>query len=341
MPEITVVITAYRLEKQIGGCLDELLGQTFQDFNVLVVDDYSPDGTAGVIRGYAAGYPDRIRAVYLSENLGSPAKTRNAALDSNLIDGKYVLFLDGDDHVEPDLLECLYSACRKEGAEVAVCAYDRVEVETGRVLCHELKWLSGAIGLPPAGDEVAFLNGALWNKLIRMDRIGTLRIPDFQVGEDTAFALKVFQRCGRIACVPRELAHYQVRADSVIANTQEATMRAFAGELAAQYAAARDGWRETIALLSFLHIGLSMALRAADNPSVSLGRYLKSARAYMRDTYHFYRGMRCMRLSSLRRHGLKGLVVWLSLWMYRAGCFRLAVGANRLLTRLFHVDFKF
>lgn len=61
----------------------------------------------------------------------------------------------------------------------------------------------------------------------------------------------------------------------------------------------------------------------------------------MRDTYHFYRGMRCMRLSSLRRHGLKGLVVWLSLWMYRAGCFRLAVVANRLLTRLFHVDFKF
>lgn len=341
MPEITVIVTTYRLENHIALCLDELLAQTYQDFDILIVDDCSPDSTPEILATYQKRYSNRVRTVLLQKNLGSPAKTRNTALDSGLIDGKYVLFLDGDDRLEPTMLERLHEACVRNESDVAVCAYDRVELETGHVLCRELQWISGTVALPPTGDDVVYLNGAIWNKLFLTEKIGDIRIPDFRVGEDICFALRVFARCQKIAFVPDELIHYQVRKNSVIANTDRSTMHAFAAELAQQYAEAKGGWRDVIALISFLHIGLSMALRAVDNPDISTREYIRWARGYMRDMYGFYRGVRLMQLPALCHRGAKGLVIWASLCMYRLNCFDVALWLNRALTRLFHVDFKF
>lgn len=63
MPEITVVITSYNLESYIAGCLDELFGQSFQDFNILIVDDCSKDRTVLMIRDYQSNFPGRLRLI--------------------------------------------------------------------------------------------------------------------------------------------------------------------------------------------------------------------------------------------------------------------------------------
>ena len=97
MPEITVVITTYNLEAYIGTCLEELFSGTYQDFDVVLVDDGSKDQTVDIVETYAQRYPGRIHPIFLQKNLGSPAKTRNWALNSGFIDGKYVVFLDGYD----------------------------------------------------------------------------------------------------------------------------------------------------------------------------------------------------------------------------------------------------
>lgn len=112
MPEITVVITSYNLESYIAGCLDELFGQSFQDFNILIVDDCSKDRTVLMIRDYQSNFPERLRLIEREKNLGSPARTRNAAMDSGFIDGRFVIFLDGDDHLEPDFRKsCILPHC--------------------------------------------------------------------------------------------------------------------------------------------------------------------------------------------------------------------------------------
>jgi len=341
MAEITVIITAYKLEKQLPGILDQLLHQTFQDFEIVALDDASPDGTARVIAEYAKKYPQKIFPLLLDTNLGNPGKTRNAALDSGLVSGRYTIFLDGDDPIEPDFLEKMHSACETEQAEAAVCAYDRVEEESGHVLCHELKWLNGVIPLPPQDDRVAFLNGALWNKLFRTECIGKMRSTSLKGGQDVEFGLRILQRCGQIACVPEELIHYQVRGGSVSKNTTEDAAQAFAMALAAQHQAAENGWKDTLALVSFLHTGLSMALRMDENPSVDSVRYLRWCRKHMKEEYGFYRGVSSLRLRSLSKRGAKGVVIWASLQMHRLNCFRLALIANRLIRRVLHIDIKF
>lgn len=341
MPEITVIITAYKLEKQLPEVLEQLLGQTFQDFEIVALDDASPDGTARVIKEYACRYPEKIFPVLLDQNLGNPGKTRNAALDSGLCTGRYTLFLDGDDPVEPELLEKLHAACQCQHADVAVCAYDRVEEENGRVLCHELKWLDGTIPLPPADDRVAFLNGALWNKLIKTECIGALRSTALKGGQDLEFGLRILQRCSSIACVPEELIHYHVRGGSVSKNTTEEAAQLFAQALADQFETAQTGWKATLALISFLHVGLSMALRADENPAVDSGHYLHWCREHMKTCYGFYRGISSLTLRALLKRGVKGFVIWTALQMHRLGCFRLALVGNRLIRRVFHIDIKF
>ena len=68
MPEITIVITAYNLQAYLDQCLQEFMAQTFQDFDVLIVDDCSTDGTRRIIREWCKRCPDRIKALYLEKN---------------------------------------------------------------------------------------------------------------------------------------------------------------------------------------------------------------------------------------------------------------------------------
>lgn len=342
MPSITAVITTYNLEKHIENCFHDLLGQTFTDFDVAVVDDCSTDGTPAVIKAYGKRYPERIRALFLERNTGSPARARNAALDSGLIDGGYVVFLDGDDRLEPDFLETLWNSAQRSRAQIAVCAYDRVEETSGHVLCEEMKGFPPVIEIPPGDDVLAFVNGALWNKLIQTSVIGSLRIPDFKVGEDLCFGQALFRRCSRLSMTDRILIHYQVHASSVISNTQEETIHRFAAEFAALKDAAPDAAiRNTVALTAFIHIGISMAIRACDNKSIALGRHLAWTRRYFRENFGMLSGFSFLTLRSLKRHGLKGVAIWVCKVLYQIGCFRVFLVLYRAAVKLLHADFKF
>lgn len=341
MPEITVVITTYNLEQYIGRCLEELFTQTYQNFDVVIVDDCSKDCTQDRIRDYVNRYPGRIRTFFLDENLGSPAKTRNWALNSGFIDGKYVTFLDGDDTIEPQYLEELHTLIVKNDADVAVCAYDRIN-ETGKILCTEMQGFPTYMDLPPEDDMLAFINGSLWNKMFNSQWALAHRIPDFKVGEDLCYQQAIYRDCRRIVFTDQVLIHYRVRGVSVISNTAEETIHQFAEELAGQYRQAKNSAeKDTIALLAFIHIGLSMALRASDNPKIDLHQHLKWTRNYLKEEYHWFSDNQWMRLSRLKKHGIKGLAIWGCSILHRTGCFRLFLWCYYGATRLFHVDFKF
>ena len=341
MPAVSVVITAYQLEMCMACCLDELLKQTMQDFDILVVDDCSKDQTADIVRDYQARYPEKIRALILPCNTGSPARARNAALNSGLIDGTYVLFLDGDDHIEADFLEAMLSAAERNDADMVLCRYDRIDVKTGRVLCRELSWLDEAICLPPKNDDAGFLNSALWNKLIRAEKIADLRLPDFRVGEDLCFSLRVLSNCQRVACVPRELIHYAIWNGSVMTSTRAEDGQAFANELSALYHAADANWKEIFALVSFLHIGLSIPSRMAIAREQNLRMHIQNARMFMQREFDFYRHSRYLKLRSLAKRGIKGVSIWLCLAAYRCNLFLPALRVYLAASRLLKIEVKF
>ena len=114
--KISVVIPVYNAERYILACVDSLLQQTIDSYEVILVDDCSTDHSAALCLEHY-GHESRIRLLQSKENQGA-ALARNVGLEQAR--GKYIAFVDADDEVEPDYLEHLYNAAEKVNADVVV-----------------------------------------------------------------------------------------------------------------------------------------------------------------------------------------------------------------------------
>lgn len=332
MFKITVVITAFNLEKYLDQCFYELSIQTMQDFNILVVNDHSTDNTLPIIYKWKEVFTSRMELLNLDVNLGMPALTRNAALDSGRINGDYVIFLDGDDVLEAQFLENLYDGAVCHDADISICAYDRVDEKTGKVLATEMQQTSRLLfDHLMDGDGAAFINTAPWNKLWKRELIEDLRFPPFKVGEEVSFNFRAYEKSGRILLLPEVLIHYRVRADSVISNTDEETIWMFESELRTLYHSYADTKKDIVGLLVFIHSGLSMALRAAEIPDFDFGQYSKRMQRIFKQEYGWFRNNKFLKFRSLLRHGWKGFALWCALAAYRMHLFGAALKIYRLL----------
>jgi|GEM_PF-1009620 len=342
MEAITVIITTYNLERYIQTCLDQIFAQTFKDFRVLVVDDCSADRTPDIIRQYQAKYPGKIDAVFNPENMGSPSLTRNVALDYP-IQTEYILFTDGDDELDPQMLEKLHASITREDADMAVCAYRRFDSATGKTYCYEMDRFPVRVMVSPLQNELpVWINAALWNKLIRRSVIGDLRLPPFRVGEDASFLLRLYQRTARICFVPDVLFHYRVHPASVISATSFDTIQLFAHELARikeDYAI--NGWNPDIVYLAmFVHIGVSMAHRAYANPSLKSSEYAAWAKSYFNHDFPGWFRNPCLSLKSLSRRGVKGMALWVLKLLYKANISPVFLFCYNFSIRHLKIDIK-
>ena len=116
MPEISVIVPVYNAEKYLSACVDSILSQTFTDFEILLVDDGSPDNCGRICDDYAAGY-DCISVIH-QENQGQAA-ARNHAM--HYAKGSWFCFVDSDDLIHPRMLELLYRAAVSGDAPVSMC----------------------------------------------------------------------------------------------------------------------------------------------------------------------------------------------------------------------------
>ena len=116
---MSVIIPLYNAEKYIAECLDSILAQTFQNFEVIVVDDCSTDNSAAVVESYTEKFGGRLTLARTQKNSGTPGEPGNIGIA--LSRGKYLLVLDNDDTITPTALEELYSVAKEFDADVVAC----------------------------------------------------------------------------------------------------------------------------------------------------------------------------------------------------------------------------
>lgn len=126
--DISVVIPIYNVEKYLRKCVDSVLNQTISNYEIILVDDGSPDGCPAICDAYAAKYPNVIA---LHKANGGLSDARNYGVQHASAD--YVVFVDSDDYVEPEYLESLWKLHVKYGADIAVQGVRR-ETESGKLL---------------------------------------------------------------------------------------------------------------------------------------------------------------------------------------------------------------
>ena len=125
MPTISVIVPVYKVEKYIHRCVDSILGQTYADFELILVDDGSPDNCGAICDDYAA---KDNRVVVIHQKNGGLSAARNAGIDT--AQGEYLFFLDSDDVIHPDCLKILMACIQTTGAETALGRFTRFHEES-------------------------------------------------------------------------------------------------------------------------------------------------------------------------------------------------------------------
>ena len=118
-PAISIIIPLYNAERYVGECLDSILAQTFQDFELIVVDDCSTDNSVALVESYAPKFDGRLHIVNMDKNTGSGTEPRSLGLTDAR--GEYVYLMDNDDALTETALEELYTIAKKYDADVVHC----------------------------------------------------------------------------------------------------------------------------------------------------------------------------------------------------------------------------
>jgi glycosyltransferase involved in cell wall biosynthesis len=210
-PKISIIVPVYKVEPYIRKCVDSILSQTFTNFELILVDDGSPDKSGEICDEYA--HLDK-RVIVIHKENGGLATARNAALD--IAKGDYIGFVDSDDWIEPDMYELLYDMCKKNNCEIANCTsiiyFKNKTVKNGThpLIVHNREQAMRAMLEGKLYDEV------VWTKLIKRSLLEEIRFPVGLVYEDTAFTYKVIHKSNRVCCIGAPKYHYIKRDNSTM-----------------------------------------------------------------------------------------------------------------------------
>ena len=116
---ISVIVPVYNVESYLSKCLDSVLSQSFSDFEVILVDDGSTDGSAEICKAYQLKDP---RIGYFYKENGGLSSARNQGL--KVSQGSYVTFIDSDDYIDPEYLFTLYRLVKENDADISTCFYN-------------------------------------------------------------------------------------------------------------------------------------------------------------------------------------------------------------------------
>lgn len=133
--KVSVIVPIYKIERYLHQCVDSIIAQTFTDFELLLIDDGSPDGCPAICDEYAQK-DARIR-VFHKPN-GGLTSARNHGLDN--AKGDWIMHIDGDDWIEPTYIEELYNAAIKNDADIAICGFRFAYEDGSFVIEHPTVW---------------------------------------------------------------------------------------------------------------------------------------------------------------------------------------------------------
>ena len=223
VPRFSVIVPAYQVQAYLHACLESVLSQSYQDFEVIVVDDRSPDACGAIADEFADRDP-RVRAVHLPRNQGlGPA--RNAGIER--AGGDYLVFLDGDDTLAPDALRALADRVKETGdPDVLVYDYARTywtgETVRSRAAAHLTEQGPAPFRLADRPGLLHLLMVA-WNKTVRREfaeREGLTFPPGYY--EDTPWTYPVLLTAESVATLDRVCVHYRQRRRGSILGTPSA-----------------------------------------------------------------------------------------------------------------------
>ena len=215
-PELSIIVPIYKVEKYLDECIQSILGQTFTDFELILVDDGSPDACPQMCDA-AAEQDSRVRVIH--QKNGGLSAARNTGIE--VARGNWLGFVDSDDFVAPDFYEKLYNAAVNAGADCAMCSVQLIHEDGSRMdTPPQWKVYGGGYTDEDVLKTITWQNNApylvAWNKLYRREVFRTLRYPVGRINEDVFVFAELFDTIKMVACVEQPLYFYRQRTGSIM-----------------------------------------------------------------------------------------------------------------------------
>ena len=217
MPEVSVIVPVYNVEKYLEKCLNSLVNQTLENIEIIIVNDGTKDNSEEIIKKFIEKYPQKI--VYLKKENGGLSDARNFGIP--YAKGEYIAFLDSDDYVEKDIYKEMYELAKKENSDMVECDFlweypDKTREDIGQVYNGKKEML----------EKVRVV---AWNKLIRRSILEKTQI-QFPKGlryEDVEFTYKLIPYLNKVSFLKKPYIHYIQRENSISNSQNERTKEIF------------------------------------------------------------------------------------------------------------------
>lgn len=227
-PLVSIIVPVYNAQKGLSRCLESICSQTYQELEIIVLNDGSTDDSLAICEQFRAKDP---RLVVVDKENEGVSRTRNAGLA--LAQGDYIQFADSDDVLDPDYTQNLVQAALQHSADLVIAPYWMVIPSNSSKTGHALETLQESLGIEPEAPKTevhkygflpqgvysredyarrlmqqpaSFYYGVLWNKLYRREIIAENQLgfaPDVHWAEDLLFNMGVSRTRGGVRFHPR------------------------------------------------------------------------------------------------------------------------------------------
>lgn len=337
----SIIVPCYKVENYLPRCLDSLVNQTLQNIEVICINDGSPDRCIDILNDYKKRYPETI--VVIDKKNEGVWRGRFDAIA--IACGEYIGFVDSDDYVEPDFAEKLYNTAKDNNADISVCGFHRVDVDTGKVLNTEMADKRQPFNVEEEPQRLLELNGAPWNKFFRASIMKNLH--DFEepprIFDDMMMHLLAYPMVKRVAFTPHALVNYIIRGDSIMTTIDkskiDSTYKAMLEVKQVYQEIATQRLREFLDAAAFLHLGISLMFRISYDKSASLKEELRRNRNYLDRNFPTWNSDKIISKASTKKYNGAIRKTFLARKIYNSGVMIFALKIYRLMIS-FGIDIK-
>lgn len=338
----SIIVPCYNVEKFLPRCLDSLVNQTLENIEVICINDGSPDRCIDILNDYHTRYPEKI-VVIDKENEGVWRGRFDAI---TIAQGEYIGFVDSDDYVEPDFAEKLYTTATKENADISVCGFRRIDVNTGKVLNTEMTEDHPTFEVEKQPERLLELNGAPWNKFFRNSIMKNLH--DFKepprIFDDMMMHLLAYPSVKKVAFTPHALVNYIIRNDSIMTTIDkskiDSTYKAMLEVKAIYQETASKQLCDFLDAAAFLHLGVSLMFRISYDNSADLKQELQRNKQYLDDNFPTWNTDKIISSANAKKDGGVLKKTNLARKIYRSTFMGLALSIYRFMIHKLNRDIK-
>lgn len=211
VPRVSIIVPVYNVEKYINRCIDSILSQTFTDFELILVDDGSPDKSGEICDEYAKK-DKRIKVIHKKN--GGLSDARNVGLE--IAKGDFIGFVDSDDYIELDMYEKLLEACEENNSRIAMCGRFNV---FGEVIEPFFSFSGYKIWKSKEAIENLLtwdnIDSSSCDKLFNRELFRDIRFPVGKYNEDIYVMTRIIHNSGKVVHIGEAKYYYYHRPNSI------------------------------------------------------------------------------------------------------------------------------